>query len=100
MNLFVDFVTKHEITRCFHEAYTGLPVVHVTENQKALNCVVLKPAAHLRKELSARQFAQPFPHVCGEIVVRNSPREAVRIKSNMFDIFGLARQIPQCVRPS
>ena len=48
----------------------------------------------------ARRFAQQFPHVCGEIVVRNSPREAVRIKSNMFDIFGLARQIPQCVRPS
>ena len=36
----------------------------------------------------------------GEIVVRNLPHEAVRIKSNMFDIFGLARQIPQCVRPS
>ena len=48
----------------------------------------------------ARRFAQLFPHVCGEIVVRNSPREAVRIKSNMFDIFCLARQIPQCVRPS
>ena len=48
----------------------------------------------------ARRFAQPFPHMCGEIVVRNSPREAVRIKSNMFDIFGLARQIPHCVRPS
>ena len=29
-------------TRCFGEAYTGLPVVRVTENQKALNCVVLK----------------------------------------------------------
>ena len=29
-------------TRCFCEAYTGLPVVRVTENQKALNCVVLK----------------------------------------------------------
>ena len=48
----------------------------------------------------ARRFAQPFPHVCGEIVVRNLPHEAVSIKSNMFDIFGLARQIPQCVRPS
>ena len=28
-------------TRCFRDAYTGLPVVRVTENQKALNCVVL-----------------------------------------------------------
>ena len=26
-------------TRCFREAYTGLPVVRATENQKALNCV-------------------------------------------------------------
>ena len=41
-----------------------------------------------------------FSHVCGEILVRNSPQEAVRINSNMFDIFGLARQIPCCVRPS
>ena len=30
----------------------------------------------------------------------NTPGEAVRIKSKMFDIFGLARQIPLCVRPS
>lgn len=30
-----------DVTRCFREEYTGLPVVHVTENQKALNCVVL-----------------------------------------------------------
>ena len=30
-----------EQTRCFREAYTGLPVVRVKENQKALNCVVL-----------------------------------------------------------
>ena len=28
--------------------------------------------------------------------MRNSPQEAVRINSNMFDIFGLARQIPRC----
>ena len=27
--------------RRFREAYTGLPVVRVTEKQKALNCVVL-----------------------------------------------------------
>ena len=32
---------KQMRTRCFREAYTGLPVVHNTENQKALNCVVL-----------------------------------------------------------
>ena len=31
-----------------------------------------------------------------ENMVRNSPCEAVRIKSNMFDIFGLARQIAHC----
>ena len=30
----------------------------------------------------------------------NTPGEAVRIKSKMFDIFGLTRQIPLCVRPS
>ena len=30
----------------------------------------------------------------------NTPGESVRIKSKMFDIFGLARQIPLCVRPS
>ena len=30
----------------------------------------------------------------------NTPGEAVRIKSKMFDIFGHARQIPLCVRPS
>ena len=28
-------------TRRFREAYTGLPVVRVTEKQKALNCVIL-----------------------------------------------------------
>ena len=31
----------------------------------------------------ARQFAQPFPLVCGEILVRNSPLEAVRKIWNM-----------------
>ena len=30
----------------------------------------------------------------------NTPGEAVRIKSKMFEIFGLARQSPLCVRPS
>ena len=37
-------------TRCFREAYTGLPVVHVTENQKALNCVVLKYSIPVSEE--------------------------------------------------
>ena len=32
----------------------------------------------------AKQLAQPFPHVCGEFSVRNSPREAVRKISNYF----------------
>lgn len=46
----------------------------------------------------ARRFAaKPFLHVCEEIVVRNSPCKAVRVKSNKFDIFGLERQIPYCV---
>ena len=63
-----------------------------------LGCTVdsfsaLKHAAHVRKELS--KLPRQAGHVCGEIVVRNSPREAVRIKPNMFDIFVLMRQIPQ-----
>ena len=37
-------------TRCFREAYTGLPVVRVTENQKALNCVVLKYSIPVSEE--------------------------------------------------
>ena len=37
-------------TRCFREAYTGLPVVHATENQKALNCVVLKYSIPVSEE--------------------------------------------------
>ena len=36
--------------RCFREAYTGLPVVRVTENQKALNCVVLKYSIPVSEE--------------------------------------------------
>ena len=37
-------------TRCFCEAYTGLPVVRATENQKALNCVVLKYSIPVSEE--------------------------------------------------
>ena len=37
-------------TRYFREAYTGLPVVRVTENQKALNCVVLKYSIPVSEE--------------------------------------------------
>ena len=37
-------------TRCFFEAYTGLPVVRATENQKALNCVVLKYSIPVSEE--------------------------------------------------
>ena len=42
-------VIEHQ-TRCFREAYTGLPVVRVTENQKALNCVVLKYSIPVSEE--------------------------------------------------
>ena len=37
-------------TRCFREAYTGLPVVRATENKKALNCVVLKYSIPVSEE--------------------------------------------------
>ena len=37
-------------TRCFRETYTGLPVVRATENQKALNCVVLKYSIPVSEE--------------------------------------------------
>ena len=37
-------------TRCFREAYTGLPVVRVTENKKALNCVVLNYSIPVSEE--------------------------------------------------
>ena len=37
-------------TRCFREAYTGLPVVRATENQKGLNCVVLKYSIPVSEE--------------------------------------------------
>ena len=33
-----------------NEAYTGLPVVRATENQKALNCVVLKYSIPVSEE--------------------------------------------------
>ena len=39
-----------KLTRCFREAYTGLPVVRATENQKALNCVVLKYSIPVSEE--------------------------------------------------
>ena len=42
----MDVVDIILLTRCFREAYTGLPVVRATENQKALNCVVLKYVQH------------------------------------------------------
>ena len=41
---------KIKQTRCFREAYTGLPVVRATENQKALNCVVLKYSIPVSEE--------------------------------------------------
>lgn len=34
-----------------------------------------------------RQFASPFPFLCGEILVRTSPLESLRKISNLFDIF-------------
>ena len=37
-------------TRCFREAYTGLPVVRATENENALNCVVLKYSIPVSEE--------------------------------------------------
>ena len=65
---------------------------------------VFKPAAHgeERAEQTASRdgLLSLFLTVCGKLLVRNWPREAVRKKSNMFDIFRLARQIPHCGRPS
>ena len=43
-------INKINKTRCFREAYTGLPVVRATENQKALNCVVLKYSIPVSEE--------------------------------------------------
>ena len=45
-----DFDLKQRETRCFREAYTGLPVVRVTENQKALNYVVLNYSIPVSEE--------------------------------------------------
>ena len=42
-------------TRCFCEAYTGLPVVRATENQKALNCVVLKYSIPVSEEQQIKE---------------------------------------------
>lgn len=67
------------------------------ESGSSLN-VHLKPAAHMRKELKKKsfvgQFAQTFPLVYDETLMRNSPREAVKKILNMFDLFCLVRQIP------
>ena len=41
MHRFYPVDTVEYLTRCFREAYTGLPVVRVIENQKAVNCVAL-----------------------------------------------------------
>ena len=46
---FTDTENKKK-TRCFREAYTGLPVVRVTENQKALNCMVLNYSIPVSEE--------------------------------------------------
>ena len=43
-------LSLYKATRCFREAYTGLPVVRATENQKALNCVVLKYSIPVSEE--------------------------------------------------
>ena len=45
----------HYVTRCFREAYTGLPVVRVTEYQKALNCVVLKYSIQVSEEQQIKE---------------------------------------------
>ena len=47
---FKTVVNSQLLTRCFREAYTGLPVVRATENQKALNCVVLKYSIPVSEE--------------------------------------------------
>ena len=50
LNLQFDNFLNYQKTRCFREAYTGLPVVRATENQKALNCVVLKYSIPVSEE--------------------------------------------------
>ena len=48
------------LTRCFCEAYTGLPVVRATENQKALNCVVLKYSIPVSEEQQIKEKRETF----------------------------------------
>ena len=78
-------------------------ILNDPENSAILLSANLKPAAHgeERAEQTASRggLLSRFLTVCGELLMRNWPREAVRKKSNMFDIFRLARQIPHCVRP-
>ena len=72
-----------------------LPVVRLSRSEMAKIKARRTRWGKSRVKCLARRSAQPFP-----VLARNSPREVVSIKSNMFDIFGLARQIPRCVRPS
>ena len=51
----VHFAAQEKKTRCFCEAYTGLPVVRATENQKALNCVVLKYSIPVSEEQQIKE---------------------------------------------
>ena len=81
------------------------PILHIIPDEDTRQDYQnLKPAAHgeERAEQTASRggLLSHFLTVCGELLVQNWPREAVRKKSNMFDIFCLARQIPHCVRPS
>ena len=46
---------QSSLTRCCCEAYTGLPVVRATENQKALNCVVLKYSIPVSEEQQIKE---------------------------------------------
>ena len=53
-----DLCSLHSLqvkTRCFCEAYTGLPVVRATENQKPLNCVVLKYSIPVSEEQQIKE---------------------------------------------
>ena len=52
---FFQVFAKNSLTRCFCEAYTGLPVVRATENQKALNCVVLKYSIPVSEEQQIKE---------------------------------------------
>ena len=65
-------------------------------------CVMsLKPAAHVRKELSKmprETVGSAISSRTRRILVRNSPYEALRKLSNMFHIFRFARQIARRLR--